>query len=268
MWSLTKTILGSAGIIAAVLAAISVTAIKAAPGSGASPYGIIESISSDLAGVVLTDGVDQLELGTACVDDHAFAAGDVCVGGRFQVDSTSWMDGHLHVQHANGISPGISGSDYGWITASVDDGLMIVPVSTDGTGNNNIIIAHESHFTKDYDHDTASTNQTLFIHSATNPDTDNTQWLGLYHDQTNGVIDSGTGAVQIIGADAMILPKSESATPAAPATCADPAVGTIVYVDDTDDTGIAYLCVCLDLDDGSTFDWRRVDDHTVACASF
>lgn len=57
-------------------------------------------------------------------------------------------------------------------------------------------------------------------------------------------------------------------TPAEPFACGASTVAATVYVDDTDDGGIAYFCVCLDLDDGSTFDWRRMDDHTAACASF
>ena len=50
---------------------------------------------------------------------------------------------------------------------------------------------------QDYDH-AAQTNPTLFIHSAIEPDTANTQWLSLTHDQTNGVIDVGTGVINMM----------------------------------------------------------------------
>jgi hypothetical protein len=53
-------------------------------------------------------------------------------------------------------------------------------------------ITSKANYNKDHDH-IAQVNPTLFIHSATNPDTNNTQWLSLTHDQTDGVITTGKG---------------------------------------------------------------------------
>ena len=61
---------------------------------------------------------------------------------------------------------------------------------------------------------------------------------------------------------------NESTTPAEPFACAAGTVGMVQYVDDTDDGGAAALCVCLDADDGTTLDWRRVDDNAAACPFF
>jgi hypothetical protein len=57
-----------------------------------------------------------------------------------------------------------------------------------------LVFSDSINYTKDHDHATP-TNPTLFIHSATDPDTDNTQWLSLSHDGTNGVIDVGSGSI-------------------------------------------------------------------------
>ena len=38
-------------------------------------------------------------------------------------------------------------------------------------------------------------NPTIFIQSVTNPDTNNTQWISMTHDQTDAVIDSGTSSI-------------------------------------------------------------------------
>jgi len=51
-----------------------------------------------------------------------------------------------------------------------------------------------------YDH-ALQTNPTLFIHSATNPDDDNTQWASLTHDQTDLVLATGSGDIKIVGAN-------------------------------------------------------------------
>lgn len=50
--------------------------------------------------------------------------------------------------------------------------------------------------TQDFDHAT-QTNPTLFIHSSTAPNTNNTQWLSLTHDTTDALIKAGTGDVKI-----------------------------------------------------------------------
>jgi len=49
---------------------------------------------------------------------------------------------------------------------------------------------------KDHDH-AETTDPTLFLHSVTDPNSDNTQYGSLTHDQTDFVIDTGTGDVKI-----------------------------------------------------------------------
>ena len=74
-----------------------------------------------------------------------------------------------------------------------DDGWHIALGEDDNYGNRNMIITITANKDKDHDHDTLSTNPTLFIHSATDPDTDNTQWISFEHDQTDANIVTGTG---------------------------------------------------------------------------
>jgi hypothetical protein len=59
-----------------------------------------------------------------------------------------------------------------------------------------LIVADAVHFGKDYDH-AALTDPVLYIHSATDPDSDNTEWLSLSHNQTDAVIASGKGSVKV-----------------------------------------------------------------------
>jgi hypothetical protein len=63
-----------------------------------------------------------------------------------------------------------------------------------GSDSNAMIITKTAYRNKAHDH-ALQTNPTVFIHSATDPDTNNTQWLSLAHDQTKGVISTGTGVV-------------------------------------------------------------------------
>ena len=49
---------------------------------------------------------------------------------------------------------------------------------------------------RNYDHAIQS-NPTIYIHSVTDPNSNNTQWISLTHDQTDGVIGIGTGVIKI-----------------------------------------------------------------------
>lgn len=68
-------------------------------------------------------------------------------------------------------------------------------LSLEDEGGNQVIITNDDNFNKDHDH-ALQTDPTLYIHSDTDPDTNNTQWVSITHDKTNPVINSGTGAVK------------------------------------------------------------------------
>jgi hypothetical protein len=118
--------------------------------------------------------------------------------------------------------------NYFSIRTSADDGAMFSIGSGSGTVNRHLILTDYANRAKDHDHDTLSTNPTVFIHSATDPDSDNTQWMSLSHDQTDGVIDVGTGSIRF--ADAIITPTFtlDTAIPASSASLGPSAPGTVV----------------------------------------
>jgi hypothetical protein len=62
-----------------------------------------------------------------------------------------------------------------------------------GPGNV-IVIGQHSHLAKNYDH-ADQTDPTIFIHSATDPDSPNTQWISFAHNQVDGVITTGLGGL-------------------------------------------------------------------------
>lgn len=97
------------------------------------------------------------------------------------------------------------GATYGAIAAGGDDGVKFCVRDAEGIANNNLIITAYSNIAYDHDHDTLSPNPTVFIHSQTNPNTDNTQWLSLTHNQTDGVIASGKGALSLRAASSNIV---------------------------------------------------------------
>jgi hypothetical protein len=81
---------------------------------------------------------------------------------------------------------------------SADDGFLFCAGNDNNYANRNIIITDYANIAKNHDHNTLSVNPTLFIHSATDPDVANTQWISLAHDQTNGVITTGKGSLSVV----------------------------------------------------------------------
>lgn len=126
------------------------------------------------------------------------SSNDVFITGKLEVDGAAYLDGSLIIGGTlYTSSAGITFyNSYGGVYGT-DDGLKFGLYAGDGGANHNLIITSNDNVHKDHDHSTPSTNPTLFVHSATNPDTDNTQWISLTHNQTDGEIVTGTGDIHL-----------------------------------------------------------------------
>lgn len=80
-----------------------------------------------------------------------------------------------------------------------------------------------------------------------------------------GNLTQTTGLVDLSAGTGLRIKGQAGTTIAAPATCDSSAQFRIEAVDDTDDTGVSYLCFCGRGADDTTYAWRRVDDPTVTC---
>ena len=63
----------------------------------------------------------------------------------------------------------------------------------DNSGNQIVVTSNGF---SDHDH-TLQTNPTLYIHSDTSPDSQNDEWVSITHDVTDGVIDCGSGTLNL-----------------------------------------------------------------------
>jgi hypothetical protein len=138
------------------------------------------------------------------------SAGSVVhVSGALEVDSTTTLSGILDV-NASSRFRGTT-TFYGEIVSWGGTGASnIIRQRGDnwvigvGTGFNNAIIVTQYGWTaRDHDH-ALQTNPAVFIHSNTDPNIDNTQFLGLKHDQTDAVVEAGSGAVKLVPASGTI----------------------------------------------------------------
>ncbi len=151
--------------------------------------------------VILPNGTGYTIIGDAGTTSHSFNTNDdLFVSGRLEVDGVAYLDGTVRCIGTSGADTFISdigGSAYVVWTPFTDDGIHIAVRENEGTANNNLILTNVTNRGKNFDHATASVNPTLFIHSNTDPDTNNTQWISFAHNQTNGVINTGTGNLTV-----------------------------------------------------------------------
>jgi hypothetical protein len=119
--------------------------------------------------------------------------------------SSATIDGNLIVDGGTGngilqVDGGTSDKQQILLTQEAASGVRIVFDSQDdqamflvgANSGNQLILGSYSHSAKDFDH-ASQTNPTLFVHSATDPDVANDEWISFAHDGTDGVIDTGTG---------------------------------------------------------------------------
>ena len=143
-----------------------------------------------------------------------YAGFDVTGGGLRTITSDGYIymypDGELVGYFVSGSDAGFSfydnkysklgqsGTEYGIFGLdgtyqSADTILLMVPdVGYDSDGSRTIIIGDIGDRAYNFDH-APQPNPTIFLHSATNPDTDNTQWMSFAHDTSDAIITSGSG---------------------------------------------------------------------------
>jgi hypothetical protein len=123
---------------------------------------------------------------------------DVFISGRLEVDGNTFFDSNAYYYQSLFCTddvPIIMGSSGDWrlmhnTSQTVDSAMVTV-----GSESNAIILCQEADKDFDFAH-AQQTNPTAFIHSsnqATN------EWLSLTHNQTDGVIDCGTGTLNLGG---------------------------------------------------------------------
>jgi hypothetical protein len=159
------------------------------------------SLTHNTTDAVLTVGTGDLEISAAQV--RAPSGGTTVLA---RADGTAWANigpstvgiGTLtRVSDDVGWEYGTSGdAQMRWSTgqATANSLLLGVGVGSLAQGGN-IVIVNVANMGKDHDHAIA-TDPTLFIHSATDPDTANDEWISFTHDATDGLIQVGSGDIE------------------------------------------------------------------------
>ncbi len=150
-----------------------------------------------------------LNLGSNAATSHGLGTSDALVGGSLEVNGTLYADGPAtlagitnltNLTIITGRTLAGAGGGLAFVSSSSTDSFLfpynvedqILLLLGSNQGRQLVIGDTTNGIDKDFDHN-VQTNPALFIHSAVDPDSDNTQYLGLYHNQTDAVFDVGKG---------------------------------------------------------------------------
>lgn len=157
------------------------------------------SISTDAENLILIPGNDHItQIGNGSTSHTLNTNNDLLVSGKLEANGTCYFDGAVYI----GATTVFAGNIWYFTDTSNSSG-MVAYESTDETklflgsdhGRQLVIMDAGVSLSHDFQHATP-TDPTVYIHSATDPDSDATEWLSLAHDQTSGVISSGKGGVR------------------------------------------------------------------------
>jgi hypothetical protein len=117
------------------------------------------------------------------------------VGNALEVHGYLYSNGIIQFDGGavyNGCFWVAGGVGVAWLYNSPSQQQMAFGLTTNC--GNQFVIGSYPEFLNDYDH-VPQTNPTLYVQSVTDPNTNNTQWVSITHNQTNAVIATGLGDV-------------------------------------------------------------------------
>jgi hypothetical protein len=182
---------------------------------------------------LVPDGTGIVQIGDAGTTNRGLSANDdLFVSGKFEVDGNSYFDSTALFMAPGSFYDNIpcvfgTGSEamLEWNTAQTNDALMIGVAVGTAEQSGNVIICEVTDRSVDFGHPVTS-NPTLYIQSAdaTSP----SEYIRIYHDQTDGHIECGSGALQInYGGGSVYFFKGTTANPLIHISGYDSAVGAV-----------------------------------------
>uniref|UniRef100_A0A6H1ZFC9 Putative YadA domain-containing structural protein n=1 Tax=viral metagenome TaxID=1070528 RepID=A0A6H1ZFC9_9ZZZZ len=158
--------------------------------------------SSTIVTPRISGSTSSLAVGTGNTNHTLASANDLFVTGKLEVDGITYFDEEVKLTGNKRLVFG-GGNNTGFIYETDEVSSHAMHILAPLTGKN-VVLTNMENLGLSFDH-AASPNPTIFFHSATNPDTNNTQWGSLSHSVQNFVIDVGTGALAV---DASVVPSS------------------------------------------------------------
>lgn len=157
-------------------------------------WGGPSGITVSAAAAVITNSVGPLDLGTGATTGHALGSGDVLVGGKLEVDGTSYFDGaalfYTDFLAADDVEFSMGdANDCGflWSTAQTTDAML--------SFNKNNLTVFTTYNNRTKDHQAAApADPCIYIYSRTDVASKTDEYLAIRCQPTNAVLDTGAAS--------------------------------------------------------------------------
>lgn len=149
---------------------------------------------------ILPNGSGITVIGDAGSTSHNLNTNDdLLVAGKLEVDGIIYADGHLFLR--SNFYMGVAGASGMFYMGAFSQTVETIYIGT-GSTSHHILIADFGDYATDFGH-AATVDPTVFIQSG--DATDVSQWLSYCHNQTNAVIESGMGGINLKPFDNTII---------------------------------------------------------------
>ena len=153
----------------------------------------------------LATGSGYVSVGAGAADSFDGDVGDLFVKSELEVDGTAYFDGlgifatDVKLEDDVTISFGDNADSLlDWSTAQATNNTLVWGL---GDGSKSIVFTTEPNINKDFDH-VGQSDPTIFLHSGTDPDTANDEYLSMYYDPS---APSGGTAYMSTGSGSLII---------------------------------------------------------------
>jgi hypothetical protein len=167
--------------------------------------GVIQTGEGNIQLLPATGGITQI--GDAGSTSRGLTSNDdLYISGKLEIDSTVYVDSKvIFASNANCSFGTNEDSKIRYNTVQTNTSLMLGVDTT----SLSVIITDVSDFSFDFAHDN-QTNPTLFIHS---PNQSTTEWISFSHNQTDGVIQTGKGKIQLLPVAGSVTQIGDAGSP-------------------------------------------------------
>ncbi len=135
----------------------------------------------------------RIGIGTATPAQTLNIVGDLNVTGTSYLGQLTMEATNISMVDNGYVMFGVKDSYLGWSTKQTIENTMLWSL---GVNSSSLIFTQNGNREKEHDHP-GQTNPTIFVHSTVDPDSDNTKWGLVTHDNTTMLIDAGDNMITL-----------------------------------------------------------------------
>lgn len=176
---------------------------------------VFRIVATSTTAQLIGEDSHSIQIGNAGTTSHSLVSNDdLFVSGKLEVDGIVYFDSAVYISQNLYLSDNklfffgaLADGGLDWSTSQATENTLVFGL---GDTAKSIIFCDLADADQDFDH-AAQSNPTIFVHSATDPDSANDEWISMCHDVTDGVIEVGSGTLNLGGSTINLVNTTRTA---------------------------------------------------------